>query len=59
MSPTRQSPPEAADEKEPSPPKDQERGTNAVEHKPDPTAEPLPDGEHKHIPRSPYTTGNY
>lgn len=33
-------------------------GSNAVEHRPDPKAEPLPDGEHKYVPRSPYTTGN-
>ena len=39
-------------------PADEERGTNAVEHEPDPKAEPLPDGEHKYVPRSPYTTGN-
>ena len=34
-------------------------GTNAVEHVPDPNAEPVPDGHHKYIPRSPYNTGNY
>lgn len=34
-------------------------GTNAVQHKPDPKAEPIPDGEHKYVPRSPYRTGNY
>jgi hypothetical protein len=37
---------------------DQE-GTNAVQHRPDPKAEPIPDGEHKYVPRSPYRTGNY
>ena len=55
MSP-KQTPPQA-DEKQP-PPTDQEPGSNAVEHKPDPKAKPLPDGEHKYVPRSPYTTGN-
>ena len=37
---------------------DQE-GTNAVQPRPDPKAEPIPDGEHKYVPRSPYRTGNY
>jgi hypothetical protein len=37
---------------------DQEPGTNAVEHEPDPKAEPVPDGEHKYIRRSPFTAGN-
>ena len=36
-----------------------EPGSNAVEHQPDPEAKPIPDGEHKYVPRSPYTTGNY
>ncbi|HET6829493.1 MAG TPA: hypothetical protein VFH35_12475 [Ramlibacter sp.] len=36
-----------------------EEGTNAVRHRPDPKAEPIPDGEHKYVPRSPYRTGNY
>lgn len=34
-------------------------GSNAVQHRPDPKAEPIPDGEHKYVPRSPYRTGNY
>jgi hypothetical protein len=34
-------------------------GSNSVQHRPDPTAEPIPDGEHKYVPRSPYRTGNY
>jgi hypothetical protein len=52
-------PPQAREEKQPSrPPAVEEPGTNAVEHQPDPRAEPLPDGHHKHVPRSPYTTGN-
>jgi hypothetical protein len=36
-----------------------EDGTNATRHRPDPKAEPIPDGEHKYVPRSPYRTGNY
>lgn len=40
-------------------PQDQEPGSNAVEHEPDPNAKPLADGEHKSMPRSPYTSGNY
>ena len=57
---TRPQPPEAAEDKRNAPvPGSQERGTNAVEHKPDPSADPLPDGEHKYVPRSPYRTGNY
>lgn len=36
-----------------------EEGSNAVQHRPDPKAEPIPDGEHKYVPRSPYRTGNY
>ena len=53
-------PPEAPQDKQRAPAaSDEERGTNEVEHEPDPDAQPLPDGQHKHIPRSPYTTGNY
>jgi hypothetical protein len=40
-------------------PKDDGDGTNAVRHRPDPKAEPIPDGEHKYVPRSPYRTGNW
>ena len=36
-----------------------EDGTNATQRKPDPKAEPIPDGEHTYVPRSPYRTGNY
>ena len=36
-----------------------EEGGNAVGQRPDPKAEPIPDGEHKYVPRSPYRTGNY
>ena len=41
------------------PPEEDQPGTNAVQHHPDPKAEPIPDGEEKYHPRSPYTTGNY
>lgn len=41
------------------PPPQEKEGTNAVQHRPDPRAEPIPDGEHKYVPRSPYRTGNY
>lgn len=34
-------------------------GTNAAQHRPDPKAEPIPDGEHRYVPRSPYRTGNF
>lgn len=34
-------------------------GTNATRPRPDPQAEPIPDGEHKYVPRSPYRTGNH
>lgn len=27
--------------------------------RPDLSAEPIPDGEHKYVPRSPYRTGNH
>ncbi|MGV3569789.1 MAG: hypothetical protein ACO1PB_04255 [Ramlibacter sp.] len=40
-------------------PQQEGAGTNAVQHRPDPKAEPIPDGEHKYVPRSPYRTGNY
>lgn len=33
-------------------------GTNAVQHKPDPRADPVPDGEHKYVPRTGYIRGN-
>lgn len=46
------------DAKDPPAPAHEEPGTNAVEHEPDPLAEPLPDGHHKYVPRSPYTAGN-
>jgi len=40
-------------------PTPRDEGSNAVQHRPDPQAEPIPDGEHKYVPRSPYRTGNY
>ena len=52
------SPRSAEDEKRVRETAEEEPGTNAVEHEPDPKAAPIPDGEHKFVPRSPYTTGN-
>ena len=49
--------PQADSRRRRPPPTDE--GTNAVQHRPDPKAEPIPDGEHKYVPRSPYRTGNY
>ena len=40
-------------------PTGRDEATNAAQHRPDPKAEPIPDGEHKYVPRSPYRTGNY
>jgi hypothetical protein len=51
--------PQAGDDRAPKAPAQEEPGTNAVEHEPDPKAKPIPDGEHKYVPRSPYRTGNY
>lgn len=51
--------PQAEDEKMRGSPHEEEPGSNAVQHEPDPKAQPIPDGEHKYVPRSPYTTGNY
>jgi hypothetical protein len=51
--------PRASDDDQPAQrPDDEEPGTNAVEHEPDPHARPIPDGEHKYVRRSPYTAGN-
>lgn len=50
--------PPKADDKQGQKKPDGDPGTNAVEHEPDPSADPIPDGEHRYIPRSPYTTGN-
>lgn len=49
--------PKSGDERDESQPAE-EPGTNAVEHEPDPAAKPIPDGEHKYVPRSPFTHGN-
>ena len=38
---------------------ERDEGSNATRRRPDPSAEPIPDGEHKYVPRSPYRTGNY
>jgi hypothetical protein len=51
--------PPAQDQQQRELPKEQEPGTNAVEHEPDPRAQAIPDGQRRFIPRSPYTTGNY
>ena len=53
-------PPQADDAKPRAPAglDEEEPGSNEVEHDPDPHAKPIPDGEHKYVPRSPYTTGN-
>ena len=59
---TRPSAPEPAEDQDrhgPQPAAGNEEPGSAVEHEPDPDAEPLPDGKHKHVPRSPYTTGNW
>ncbi|MGE4241116.1 hypothetical protein [Ramlibacter sp.] len=40
-------------------PTGRDEGTNATRKRPDPSAEPIPDGEHKYVPRSPYRTGNH
>ena len=50
--------PQAGDDAVPKTPAQEEPGTNAVEHEPDPKAKPIPDGEHKYVPRSPFTHGN-
>ena len=51
-------PPGSGKEQPTEVPSHQEPGTNAVEHEPDPSADPIPDGEHRYIRRSPYTAGN-
>jgi hypothetical protein len=58
--PRSQPKPEGAGEKpQTESPADEDPGTNAVQHEPDPQAEALPEGDRKYHPRSPYTTGNY
>lgn len=59
MTSPKESPPASADQQRAEPDPQQEPGTNAVEHNPDPKAQPIPDGEHKYVRRSPYTAGNY
>lgn len=52
-------PPEAADDPQRKPQHgNDEAVTNAVEHEPDPQARPIPDGEPKFIPGSPFKGGN-
>jgi hypothetical protein len=55
---TRENAPQADEDADSKTPPGQEPGTNAVEHEPDPHAKPIPDGEHKYVPRSPFTHGN-
>jgi hypothetical protein len=56
---TKPSAPRTREDKPQAPaPADEEPGTNAVEDEPDPKAKPIPDGAHKYVPRSPFTTGN-
>jgi hypothetical protein len=50
--------PDPGEGKPQAPGPDEEGGSNAVEHEPDPRAKPMPDGEHKYVRRSPFTTGN-
>ena len=33
-------------------------GSNEIQHQPDPTADPVPDGEHRYLPRTGYSHGN-
>jgi hypothetical protein len=53
---THPKPPEPKEK--PQAPAQEEPGSNAVQHEPDPNAKPIADGDPKHVPRSPYTTGN-
>jgi hypothetical protein len=55
---TQPSQPRVNEDKPHAPAPDEEPGSNAVEHEPDPNAKPIPDGEHKYVRRSPFTTGN-
>lgn len=52
--------PEKREERDPALPigQDEGEGTNAVQHRPDPEAEPLPDGRHRYEPRTGYIHGN-
>ena len=56
---TKPSAPKTREDKPQAPaPANEEPGSNAVEHEPDPKARPIPDGVHKYVPRSPFTTSN-
>jgi hypothetical protein len=57
-SPTDPRPGTAGEESRRKPADEPEPGSNAVEHEPDPKADPIPDGDHRYIRRSPYTAGN-
>jgi hypothetical protein len=57
VSPKLPDPPPELDK--PLPPGEDKPDTNATQHRPNPRAEPIPDGEQPYHPRSPYTTGNY
>lgn len=59
MTSPRPQPPEAAPDQQQAPPAAEERGTNEVEHEPDPSADHQPEGERRYVKRRPYTTGNY
>jgi hypothetical protein len=50
-------PPET-DLDKPLTPEEDKPGTNAIQHHPDPKAEPIPGVDHKYKPRAPYVTGN-
>ncbi|MDB5946813.1 MAG: hypothetical protein JWQ33_1839 [Ramlibacter sp.] len=52
--------PESDEQKDPALPIGQHEGegTNAVQHEPDPAAEPVPDGRHRYEPRTGYIHGN-
>jgi hypothetical protein len=52
--------PQGAGRKDPKLPIGQREGegTNEVQHEPDPSAEPVPDGEHRYVPRTGHIHGN-
>jgi hypothetical protein len=50
--------PEVDDPGKPLPAEEEKPGTNEVQHQPNPRAEPMPDGDPKYRPSSPYTHGN-
>lgn len=39
-------------------PLSESEGNNETQHEPNPQADPMPSGEHKHVPRSPFHSGN-